>query len=50
MRYVRSGLKKVRDENNNTVHENNNYNIIYRDGCELWPFPYELSVFFLFLH
>ena len=48
MKHVRSGKDVVRDENNNTVHENDNYNIIYRDGCELWPFPYEMSVFFYF--
>ena len=48
MKHVRSGKDVVRDENNNTVHENDNYNIIYRDGCELWPFPYEMSDFFDF--
>ena len=48
MKHVRIGKDVVRDENNNTVHENDNYNIIYRDGCELWPFPYGMSVFFDF--
>ena len=46
MKHVRSGKDVVRDENNNTVHENDNYNIIYRDGYELWPFPYERRDFF----